>query len=989
MDELRKPAAAAPGISRREFIQSTWSAGMVASSWTGSFKAPSRHQVILNGQWMLYFDRSGRWQKKDWIKDFLAPTPRPFSIPWEAMRKEMESEAIAFPVPATWEEFHPNTTGEAWYWKDLTIPREEGPRAFRLVFNAVRYGAEVFLEGRRIAIYLGGFTPFEADLTSWVQPARSYSLAMHVVNPGGGEAGNWDKLFFENVQIPQSHNFGGIWQDVTLQVTSPVFIDDIFVEPLLEKQVARAHLRVRNHTNRAQPLRLHAEAQLESSPGKVAGRVMREVEVPVQSGLSVVLDLRLDPVVLWEPARPERYQLQVRLEGSKPLLQDAYQVSFGMREFTVKGRHFYLNGRRFLIKSAINHQYYPVTVGYPPAGEFARREVEAALKSGLNMMHLHRQIGHPDLLEWADRLGLLLYEESGGAIFDRSHGLNYPGIQLLGRQLADLVVRDRNHPALVAWGLSNENVLNPWVYAHLMQMVRRLDPTRMICDNSGHGLNMLHPFETRESPWRDLHFYPPVPVQAATYDALQDMGRPPNYSFRLPNGRELLPPLKQEAPVVVGEIGYGGLPDIPVAVEEFIRTGKPGVEGRAWKHALENLERGFRHYNLQPDFGSVRGFCEATEEVHAEGLVDLIQALRTNPANSGYAVSTFHDMAAWFCGITDIFRNCKLSSARLAQTNRPLFLALYALPCPTWTDHPTYLSCTVVNESGLSGPAQLVMSVVNPHAERIYYEEIHQSLDSQRHLISPPVKRSIRLEGGSGYYTFQVDLRRGQEPLAFNRRRIFAIHPADVRWPSRPLLLYDLHQQLLPFFARSSVPHDCWSSSLPRSRRSILVGEINRWYYLEHREAVDRAFGALFEECRQGSIAIFLLGSIGGDDDGLIEVLNRLRRNERPLQFVPTAGNFRGCFHFVKSHPFFNGLPTKCCMGREYQNVVADRSLDGFEGETVVGCNQNAFWWGTDIGILRIGSGAWVLSTMRLPHHLGSDPVAERLLANMACWEPR
>src|SRR5579884_1832713 len=88
------------------------------------------------------------------------------------------------------------------------------------------------------------------------------------------------------------------------------------------------------------------------------GRTCASGTIPTQPSLWVVLDLRLNPVVLWEPARPERYQLHVRLEGRKPLFQDAYQVSFGMREFTVKGRYFYLNGRRLLIKSAINHQYY-------------------------------------------------------------------------------------------------------------------------------------------------------------------------------------------------------------------------------------------------------------------------------------------------------------------------------------------------------------------------------------------------------------------------------------------------------------------------------------------------------------------------------------------------------------------------------------------------------------------------------------------------------
>lgn len=44
-----------------------------------------------------------------------------------------------------------------------------------------------------------------------------------------------------------------------------------------------------------------------------------------------------------------------------------------------------------MVKSTINHQYYPSTVGYPPTSAFARKEIEEALNAGLNMMHIHRQ----------------------------------------------------------------------------------------------------------------------------------------------------------------------------------------------------------------------------------------------------------------------------------------------------------------------------------------------------------------------------------------------------------------------------------------------------------------------------------------------------------------------------------------------------------------------------------------------------------------------
>jgi hypothetical protein len=74
-------------------------------------------------------------------------------------------------------------------------------------------------------------------------------------------------------------------------------------------------------------------------------------------------------------------------------------------------------------------------------------------------------------------------------------------------------------------------------------------------------------------------------------------------------------------------------------------------------------------------------------------------------------------------------------------------------------------------------------------------------------------------------------------------------------------------------------------------------------------------------------------------------------------------------------------------MNSEYRNAIARISLDGFEGESVVVCNENAYWWGTDVGTLRWGKGALVLTTLRIAPSLNLDPVAAVLLANLAMWE--
>lgn len=971
-------------ISRRRFMQGTLAAGVAFGAVaTPEANAGGRQNISLGGTWKLYFDRAGRWTKRDWIADFLSPTPRPVRIPWQEMRAAMEAEAIEFRVPATWEEYRPDTVGEGWYWREVEIPEGEFPRAVRLRFHAVRYGAEVYWDGKRVAIYLGGFTPFTTDLTPFARPGTRHQLAVHVVNPGGGFAGGWQTLFFENIQIPQSHNFGGIWQPVEMLVTSRVFIEDVFVEPRLSERTALAHVTVRNLTDEEQNVTLEARALLRgvTSAGKAR---MTAIKVPVRRNLTVTMPLPLGPLVLWEPANPARYRLEIDLRGPSPAVVDAHAVMFGMREFRVVGRFFYLNGRKFMVKSTINHQYYPVTVGYPPTPEFARKEVESAFASGLNMMHIHRQIGHPELLEWADELGLLLYEEPGGVIFDARQHLDYPGIQILLRQLSDLIVRDRNHAALVAWGMSNENILDPRVITRMMQTTRALDPTRVVCDNSGHGLHMLHPYQKTKSPWRDLHDYPPAPIEPATYQSMNHFGRPPDYAFRYENGVEALPRMPEEGPQIIGEFGYGGLPDFPAAMQEFAAMRKPSVEGALWQGSLENLAAGFRKYDLAPVFGSVTEFCRHTDQVHADAQAEMLQALRTNPYNSGYAVSCFHDLAIWYCGITNIFRDPKPVSRRLARVNAPLVPFLEAEPSPARTDEPLTIRCVLVNEDVLKGAATLTLKVVGPAGEKILAETKSLALVPAVGFVAPVFEKSLVLGGRSGHYVIRAEVQGGSGEKAVNERRVLALDPRDNPWPPAPVLLYDPDHNILPFFAHRNIPYGVWSREAEARGRAILVTDIYKWNYAEHWQERIEDLRAILAACRAGSTVGFLMES---DDGGIINLLKALKILPASLRVVGSTGSYRGDFHYVKPHPIFAGLPVNTCMSGDYRNVVARVSMDGFDGETVAGCNENAYWWGTDVGVIPMGSGVAVVTTLRFTSSLRSDALAERILANLCAWK--
>ena len=157
-------------------------------------------------------------------------------------------------------------------------------------------------------------------------------------------------------------------------------------------------------------------------------------------------------------------------------------------------KQFFLNGKRIVLRTAISWSFWPDN-GITPSDELARRQVESAKKLGLNMLNFHRTIGHSNVLDYADELGLLYFEEPGGNQYPISH-FNDNNKQskfyfaYRNEKLVRMIKRDRNHPSLVIYNLHNERGAWPQVqdYAQ-MRMAHSLDPTRILTYNSSNGEN--------------------------------------------------------------------------------------------------------------------------------------------------------------------------------------------------------------------------------------------------------------------------------------------------------------------------------------------------------------------------------------------------------------------------------------------------------------------------------------------------------------------
>jgi beta-galactosidase/beta-glucuronidase len=148
--------------------------------------------------------------------------------------------------------------------------------------------------------------------------------------------------------------------------------------------------------------------------------------------------------------RPTLIGATITLNGGA--VDDVVQTYLGLRTITLSDRRFRINGRDVFLRFVLNQGYWPESQLAAPSPEALKREVELILELGFNGARNHQKIEDPRFLYWADRLGLLLWGETANSFAFTERSIDWHL-----DEWRDAVLRDRNHPSVIAWVPFNES----------------------------------------------------------------------------------------------------------------------------------------------------------------------------------------------------------------------------------------------------------------------------------------------------------------------------------------------------------------------------------------------------------------------------------------------------------------------------------------------------------------------------------------------------
>jgi len=296
----------------------------------------------------------------------------------------------------------------------------------------------------------------------------------------------------DNSAQPNSrwYSGSGIYRHVRLSITGPVHVAHcgVFVttpEASTDKARVAVHARVSNDGSAQSAVVIRTVL---TGPGGSMGEVESPATLQAGAETEVAQDLSVTHPALWSPGTPELYRAITRvLSGGKVV--DEVVTPFGIRSLRWSVEQgFQLNGKSIKLHGgSVHHDNGPL--GAAAFDRAEERKVELLKAAGFNAVRTAHNPPSPAFLEACDRLGLLVLDEpfdvwtQPKVKFDYARFFN----EWWQRDIDAMVLRDRNHPSVVIWGIGNE-IPEAWtkegapIARKLAGEVRKLDPSRPLTE---------------------------------------------------------------------------------------------------------------------------------------------------------------------------------------------------------------------------------------------------------------------------------------------------------------------------------------------------------------------------------------------------------------------------------------------------------------------------------------------------------------------------
>jgi hypothetical protein len=650
-----------------------------------------RPQVLKDWRWRL--DARGEGLKAGWFSERCSErgwkeleVPHSMThVPRKPSRWGRTRYGVLAPEEGMWWDIW---RGDWWQWyrRRVEIGKLDQDHVGYLRFNSVNLVTDVWVNEHPVMMGHLGLFPFEVEVSEELGWGfgRESTIAVRVQN----QATNTPFLFYNGWQIAYANppyldgtvknhqwndqSWGGMACEPELLILAPAHLKNAFLyteEIVGEKARVVCRVEVRNAgwkrfggTLRVEARKWHPEEGTETTTASAYAEVLPMSEATIE------VRLEIPHASLWDVDRPNLYLAHVELADDSGRVVDDIYESFGVRTIRMSGPHFYLNGRKIVLRGTHDLSNYWNESLICPSDHAIVKDILLHKKMGANCSRWPSDIRmhYPRIAEYADQLGFMI---SWTGYFEM--WTVHPEMEMYAKRDAPAMVRSlRNRPSIVVWEMGDEPLMDihhqrrlQW-YQAIHGLVKAEDSTRPIIPAGWWGNELVDLVcKGREKNGRDwpearrevLREYPVFAMDLAPWDIhrcpyLEKPGPTPTWRVidRVKDS------LGGERATIFTEFGIDGMPE-PEKVRHIY--GKP--RWSAVSYVPEDRDRKDSNY-----YGRKVGSEDWRETQAAQALVlsSIITRLRENPESfAGFYLVTLFDIWTFYWGVVDIAGNAKLA----------------------------------------------------------------------------------------------------------------------------------------------------------------------------------------------------------------------------------------------------------------------------------------------------------------------------------------
>jgi hypothetical protein len=341
-------------------------------------------------------------------------------------------------------------TGAAWYQKKVTVPAKWKDKNIGLKLERPHWESQIWINGDWVEMQNSLAIPHVFDVSEFLEPGENI-LAVRIdnrikdIDPGFNS---------HSITDHTQSNWNGIVGEISLETKGNIVFENVKIFPDINEKTIEINATVNNKTKEIQKAKITALTQLKKS-GKKSDK--ETAEFTFSSGENrVSMNYSLgDDALLWDEFNPNVYQLNLKLTAGKE--EDQASVDFGMREFSVEGTRFTINGRPVFLRGTLECAIFPLT-GYPPTDKDYWEKIYTAVKDhGLNHVRFHSWCPPKVAFTTADEMGIYLQvEASSWPNHSTELGSGLPIDQYIWEESKRIIDTYGNHPSFVLMASSNE-----------------------------------------------------------------------------------------------------------------------------------------------------------------------------------------------------------------------------------------------------------------------------------------------------------------------------------------------------------------------------------------------------------------------------------------------------------------------------------------------------------------------------------------------------